>query len=272
MSIGYRITASTGLDRGDREYQQDQVCLLQHSRETGCLLGVIADGMGGRSGGRKASDQVMLTAKQLFERYHSDSDSARDFLTQVASEAHVVIKLTAAAAEQEPHSTIAAFLLNPKGDCHWVHSGDSRLYHFRGNELVYRTRDHSFVQSLVDKGELTEEQAQNDRRSNLLLHCLGTEQEPELALHNVEKMQPGDCLLACSDGLWHYFSSEELAVTINSLPAREASELLLNQAKQRANGTGDNISLIVVKFEPLTENLPNQKQKRPNPFADMTQP
>jgi serine/threonine protein phosphatase PrpC len=54
MSKGYRITASTGIHKGDRDYQQDQVNLFSHSRIPGCMLGIVADGMGGRSGGRKA--------------------------------------------------------------------------------------------------------------------------------------------------------------------------------------------------------------------------
>lgn len=65
MSSSYRIQAATGIHRGDREYQQDQVLLMAHPYAKGCILGVVADGMGGRSGGRKASDQVMLTARQL---------------------------------------------------------------------------------------------------------------------------------------------------------------------------------------------------------------
>ena len=68
MSKAFRLTASTGIHKGDRDYQQDQVALLAHQRYNGCVLGVLADGMGGRSGGRKASDQVMMTARQLFER------------------------------------------------------------------------------------------------------------------------------------------------------------------------------------------------------------
>jgi serine/threonine protein phosphatase PrpC len=76
MSKGYRITASTGIHKGDRDYQQDQVNLFAHERVSGCLLGVVADGMGGRSGGRKASDQVMMTAKQLFDRYSPATDDA----------------------------------------------------------------------------------------------------------------------------------------------------------------------------------------------------
>ena len=68
-SLGYRLSATTGLHRGDRAYQQDQVQILPHGRVPGCVMGVLADGMGGKSGGRKAADQVILTAQQLFERY-----------------------------------------------------------------------------------------------------------------------------------------------------------------------------------------------------------
>ena len=80
MTKGYRITASTGIHKGDRDYQQDQVNLLSHHRIPGCMLGIVADGMGGRSGGRKASDQVMLTAKQLFDRYAPETDDAPSML------------------------------------------------------------------------------------------------------------------------------------------------------------------------------------------------
>lgn len=125
MATGYRLTASTGIHKGDREYQQDQIALLKHSRINGCILAIVADGMGGRSGGRKASDQVMMTAKQLFERYDPETDDAAAILSQIVQEAHIVIKLTAISSEEEPHSTMAAFLINAKGDCHWAHTGDS---------------------------------------------------------------------------------------------------------------------------------------------------
>ena len=154
MDKGYRLSAATGIHKGDREYQQDQVALLAHPRIPGCVMGVVADGMGGRAGGRKASDQVLLTSRQLFERYAPDSEDGSTTLRQIGEEAHLVIKLTAIAAEQEPHSTIAAFIINPGGESHWMHSGDSRLYHFRGPALLRRTKDHSYVQALVDQGEL----------------------------------------------------------------------------------------------------------------------
>lgn len=253
MSNGYRITAATGIHKGDREYQQDQIALVAHPRVNGCILGVVADGMGGRSGGRKASDQVMMTCKQLFERYSPTADYAPALLRQMVQESHLVIKLTAISAEQEPHSTIAAFIINPDGECHWVHAGDSRIYHFHGNRLVKRTMDHSYVQTLVERGELTEEEANVHPQSNILMGCLGAEDDPPADLHHIEQLRPGDSLLACSDGVWHYFSPEELGSVLSSLSPREASEFLIEKARQRAHGGGDNLSLLIVKFEPLTE-------------------
>lgn len=252
MGKGYRITASTGIHKGDREYQQDQVALLSHPRTAGCLLGIVADGMGGRSGGRKASDQVLLTARQIFERYSPENDDAPSMLKQIVQEAHIVIKLTAISAEQEPHSTIAAFLLNPEGECHWIHAGDSRIYHFRGDRLVKRTLDHSYVQTLVDVGEVTEEEANVHPQSNVLMGCLGTEAEPPIDVHFIPKLGPGDVLMACSDGIWHYFNPSEMGSVLSTLTPREATEFLIDKARSRAHGGGDNLSLAIIKLEPLS--------------------
>jgi serine/threonine protein phosphatase PrpC len=250
-SKGYRLTASTGIHKGDRDYQQDQIALVAHPRINGCVLGVVADGMGGRSGGRKASDQVMMTCKQLFERYSPDHDDAPALLRQMVHESHLVIKLTAISAEQEPHSTIAVFIINPDGECHWVHAGDTRIYHFHGHQMVRRTMDHSYVQTLVDRGELTEEEANVHPQSNILMGCLGAEEDPPSDVHSIPQLRPGDILLACSDGVWHYFSPEELGSVLASLSPREASEFLIEKARQRAHGGGDNLSLLIVKLEPL---------------------
>lgn len=265
MTKAFRISASTGIHKGDREYQQDQVALLSHPRYNGCVLAVLADGMGGRSGGRKASDQVMLTARQLFDRYSPETDDAVAMLKNLVQEAHIVIRLTAITSEQEPHSTIAAFVINPRGDCHWVHAGDSRIYHFQHGQLVFRTSDHSYVQALVDRGELTEAEAGRHPHSNVLIGCLGAESDPPVTTHLIPQLQPGDMLLACSDGVWHYFSSAELASVLDSLAPREASEFLIDKARARSRGGGDNLSLLVVKIEALADEkrLPRPVQLTP---------
>jgi len=250
-TVAYRLNAATGMHRGDRQYQQDQVALLAHGRAPGCALAVVADGMGGKSGGRKAADQVIMVARQLYERHSAEKDDPTDLLRQLVQEAHLMIKLTAITAEEEPHSTIAAFLIGPNRQCDIVHAGDSRVYHFRGSDMVSRTIDHSFVQRLIDEGQITEEEANAHPQSNLLTGCLGTHQDPPLSVRSLGELQIGDTVLACSDGLWHYFTPKELGAILHTLPAREASEMLVSKARQRARGGGDNLSLALVSVESL---------------------
>jgi len=249
--VPFRLSAATGLHRGDRSYQQDQVEIMLHPRVPGSVLAVVADGMGGKSGGRKAADQVLLTARQIFERFVPQQDDAADMLRQVVQEAHLMIKLTAITAEEEPHSTLAAFCLGPGLECDVIHAGDSRVYHFRGAEMMQRTIDHSFVQRLIDEGKLSEEAANSHPQANLLTGCLGTHAEPPIAPWHIERLEYGDTLLACSDGLWHYFTPKEIGAILHTLPPREASEMLVGKARQRARGGGDNLSLALARVDPL---------------------
>jgi len=252
MTQGFRLAAATGLHKGDRPYQQDQVLIMSHPRTPGCVLGVIADGMGGRSGGRKASDQVLMTARQLFSGYKPGRDEPVRVLRHLLDDAHTVIKLTALSSEEEPHSTLAAFLMNPGGDCAWIHAGDSRIYHFRRGQLVKRTKDHSYVQALVDRGELSEDEASIHPQGNILLGCLGmTSAPPPVDIHLIPRLEPDDLLMACSDGLWHYFTSEEMGAVLAEQAPRAAVELLVEEARRRARGMGDNISVAVLKLEAL---------------------
>ena len=247
----FRFSAATGLHRGDRAYQQDQVEIIAHPRISGSVLAVVADGMGGKSGGRKAADQVLLTGRQIFERYVPAQDDTSEMLRQVVLESHLMIKLTAITSEEEPHSTVAAFCMSPDLSCDVVHAGDSRVYHFRGAEMMRRTVDHSFVQRLIDEGKISEEAANSHPQSNLLTGCLGTHANPPVALWRIEQLEFGDTVLACSDGLWHYFTPKEIGAILHALPPREASEMLISKARQRARGGGDNLSLALARVDAL---------------------
>jgi serine/threonine protein phosphatase PrpC len=247
----FRFSAATGLHRGDRAYQQDQVEVMIHPKAQGTMLAIVADGMGGKSGGRKAADQVLLTGRQIFERFAPNEDDTAEMLRQLVTESHLMIKLTAITSEEEPHSTVAAFCVTPALECDVVHAGDSRVYHFRGSEMMRRTIDHSFVQRLIDEGKITEEAANTHPQSNLLTGCLGTHADPPVSLWHIERLEFGDTMLACSDGLWHYFTPKEIGAIVHALPPREASEMLISKARQRARGGGDNLSLALARIDPL---------------------
>ena len=85
----------------------------------------------------------------------------------------------------------------------------------------------------------------------MLLACLGTDEEAPRIDTRVTQLDVGDCLLACTDGLWHYFTDVELGSVLQALPPRDASKFLLDKARERAMGGGDNLSLAIVKVEPL---------------------
>ena len=111
------------------------------------VLAVVADGMGGHTGGAMAAQQVVSTAQQIFENYSTKDESPQKLLTSIVHESHLIVTLSSYTSEQEPHSTVVAMLLQ-KDRADWAHVGDSRLYHFRGQPLVQRTVDHSYVEQL----------------------------------------------------------------------------------------------------------------------------
>ena len=134
------------------------------------------------------------------------------------------------------------------GRADWAHTGDSRLYHFRGDKLMHLSGDHSLVAEMVRKGSLTADQAKSYPHKNVLIGCLGGEREPMIDLGHVAALQDGDVFLLCSDGLWAYFEPAELGGVLSAQTPRDAAETLINRARQRGEGAGDNISLVIVKL------------------------
>jgi serine/threonine protein phosphatase PrpC len=244
----FRVSACTADHIGDRTEQQDRVAILTSPRNRGALLAVVADGMGGRSGGRLASDQVIATADSLFqETSERDAEPSR-LLQQIAEEAHTVIRLTALSAEKEPHSTMVALLVR-RDQAAWAHAGDSRLYLFRGGRLLHRTEDHSYEAHMRADGKGELDPAIAGRFRNMLVSALGLASPPRLAISTTGDLRVGDTFLLCSDGLWPYFAEEELASLLRALPPREAAEHLVRIARDRAEGHGDNLALAIVKLE-----------------------
>ncbi len=164
------------------------------------------------------------------------------------NEAHMLIKACRFINEKDPHSTVVMLLLQP-GKVSWAHCGDSRFYHFRGDSLIFRSTDHSYVAQLVVQGKITPEQALVHPNRNILLTSLGGVETPKVAFGEAEGLRGGDTFLLCSDGLWGYFTDQELAWAIDgAASAREASELLIGRARALAKGDGDNMSLAILKL------------------------
>ncbi len=252
------VDACAATHQGDRKEQQDRVAILAHPRYKGVVIAVVADGMGGHTGGALAAEQVLHTAKTSLDAFFPAEESAQALLETSMREAHTLIKASRFMNEKEPHSTAVMLLMQPDSFT-WGHCGDSRLYRFRGVELVERTVDHSFVEHLLAIGKIKPEQLATHPSRNVLMTSLGGQDDPRFDFTETRDLQPGDSFLLCSDGLWAYFEPAEIGQLMAENTARDACELMISLARQRAEGGGDNLSLVVVRL--LEMEKPKAKAK-----------
>lgn len=251
MSQQYKIEAGTGQHLGDRKEQQDRTALLAAPKAPGYMMAILADGMGGKSGGALAAEQVIRSAQQLFEEFGSD-DNVTAMIEKIVRESHTVIRLSGVSTEKDPHSTIVILIITPNNRAVWAHVGDSRLYRFSGATMIERTIDHSYVEKLVSENKIATEAAKTHTLSNILVNVLGSSSaEPFITIDEYNDLKPDDSFLLCSDGLWHYFTDRELGAVISTNTPRVAAEMLINKARARAQGHGDNCTMAIVKLTKL---------------------
>ena len=106
------------------------------------------------------------------------------------------------------------------------------------------------------KGKITPDQALVHPNRNILITSLGGNETPKINFGEANDLQYGDSFLLCSDGLWNYFGDAELAGVIASYSARAASKLLIDRARLRGQGEGDNISLVILKLVAAPDKKP----------------
>ncbi|MBA4094563.1 MAG: serine/threonine protein phosphatase [Candidatus Accumulibacter sp.] len=249
----YKIEAGTAQHIGNRPMQNDRVALLSGARAPGYVLALLSDGIAGPGG----SDQVLHTARQVFDEFKPGDRPSPERLGQllrgIVTETHMVIKMNAmmagASEQAEAHASFVGLVLGPHGEAVWGHVGDSRLYHFKDGKCLARTNDAAYVQHLMSSDRLPEEAAKNHRKSKLLLNVMGnSRKEPFVTIGSHDGLAPGDVFLLASDGLWHFFTDAELAAATSKATPRQASEMLIDKAGERAQGKGGNCSMVIVKL------------------------
>ena len=206
---------------------------------------VVADGMGGAQAGEVASK----AAADAFDR-DLPSGPPENFLRETIEAANRTIHEL---ARDDPSrtgmgTTITAVVVDPGGEEVAIgHVGDSRAYRLRGGKLERLTRDHSLVEEMRRKGQLTDAQAEDHPQRSIITRALGPEPEVEVDVQTVPA-GPGDVFLICSDGLTTMLGEEQIAKLLAGASSMDAAVRALVDEANRAGGR-DNITALAFQLE-----------------------
>ena len=211
-------------------------------------LFILADGMGGYNGGEVASKIATTTTlsyiKSNFQNIPKEKEDILNLIKNAMEYANMVVyEKSNEDKELEGMGTTLEVSLIYNNKVYIGHVGDSRIYRIRKDFIRKLTRDHSYVQKLVKDGTITEEEARNHPKKNMLMKALGCTAflEPDVTVKGFIK---DDVILMCSDGLSNMLKDEEICEIIREQGALSAEKLV---EKANENGGYDNITAIVIR-------------------------
>ena len=226
----------------------------QNSGYAGPHLLVLADGMGGPAGGDIASSVAVAHLAPLDADSHA-ADDLLNLLREAIQGAHYdLVELSGSHEELQGLGTTCVAILRSNNKMAMVHVGDSRAYLLRDGELTQVTKDHSFVQYLVESGELTPEEAEHHPKRSVLLRVLGDAEGDVTLDESVRAAVVGDRWLLCSDGLSGVVSSDTIAGVLADADTPETCcEELVGLALK--SGAPDNVTCVVADVVDSDEEL-----------------
>lgn len=225
--------------------QQNQDAYAAKVLEDGRVVALVCDGMGGARAGNVAST---LAVERFMEEFLKPGQDGPDEerLGHAASAANqAVYDRSVHDADCAGMGTTLVAVLAGEREAVVLNEGDSRCYHINRDSIILVTRDHSLVEDLVERGELTREQARTHPHKNLITRALGA--EPDLMADCFHQpLAEGDCLLLCSDGLSNVVNEQEMLYEVIHGSGDEACcRRLLDIALSR--GAPDNVTAVLVK-------------------------
>ncbi len=227
------------------------------------LVSVVCDGMGGHVGGATASKIAVNTIlDNLNTNYYDDPRIAIGESIDIANKA--ILSEANAHPELSGMGSTCVLLIVRNGKVYIGHVGDSRIYLIRSKKIVQLTKDHSYVQMLVDRGEITREQAERHPRKNEITNALGIpNMTPATVADDAIIPEAGDCFLLCSDGLSGMVSNDVISKVVSRQSEMNAQDRV-NRLVALANENGgvDNITAQMVEF-PVAPGVIKPEKKFP---------
>lgn len=234
-------------DRGNvRAQNQDYFTIVRFSSEH--ALAVVCDGMGGAKSGNVASRLATDVFVREVKRNWSavlDAEAMQRMMLDAAELANqAVYEHAQLSVDYSGMGTTLVAVLVAKNLAITVNVGDSRAYLLNTKGVQRITEDHSVVQMMVRRGELTEEEARTSPSKNLITRAIGTEPRVLCDIFSLE-VSPGDAILLCSDGLSNILSDQELLFeVVHAVHKQQCCQHLIDIAKER--GAPDNITAVLL--------------------------
>jgi len=224
-----------------RERNEDTFC--ERTSET---LWAVADGMGGHDHGDWASEVVTQTLMNV-----TVPEDFEEACYAIANSIHVGNQIIYAESvkrsKQMGTTVVALYFAGPFFGVCWV--GDSRVYVLRDKRLIRLTKDHTPVQDLLDRGAISEEEAETHPMRHMLARAVGVKDNVEVDIV-ADRTRVGDVFLLCSDGLHGQVNDSEIEAVIANEPLGKAVETLLELTISR--GAPDNVTMVAVSVEEET--------------------
>ena len=215
------------------------------------VFAVVCDGMGGANAGNVASELACSvytgTVKNGFDPGMTDRAA---LLKKAVAAANTAVYEKAASDEslRGMGTTLVSALVAPDGSITAINVGDSRMYCIDGGELRQITRDHSYVQYLVDMGQLTISEAENASIKNIIIRSVGNEEESNPDLFTL-RLSEGSYILLCSDGLTNCVPKADIAAAVSAETQKELDDCAGQLISLANEGGGiDNITVILGKI------------------------
>lgn len=229
-----------------RKLNEDTFGILERDRFN---LFVICDGMGGHNAGeiasRMAKDAILTSIEENYD--HDEPGAVLADAIKFAN--REIFRRSDSERSMRGMGTTVTAALSHGGRIDVAHVGDSCLYLIRNHSIHKITKDHSYVQELVDLGKLAQEEAKHHPNKNIITRAVGTNAEVIVDTYSFET-EKDDIYVLCTDGLTDYLSDEEILNEVTSHEDKKDSVLFLaDMAKER--GGKDNITLVIFGGEAL---------------------
>lgn len=234
---------------GDREINQD--AMLHLIRDDYAFF-VVADGLGGHAAGEKASRyfcQGMLKYANVYGKITAENKPDEVFAGWISAAIDEMRELFGDDELASRSHTTCAVLYVDDNLVMSAHCGDTRIYRLTPSQIVWRTKDHSLPQEMLDLGLITEEQMILHPEQNQLTRSINIRKKHKVDVAVLPVLAPQDSFILCSDGFWEYVTKEEMLALADLNSGQAVLEKISQLASARAKGQADNLTVMLIRLK-----------------------